>query len=281
MGCFWMVASMAAFAVEDAIVKAATESIPIAQVLVFFGIGGSLFYALFLSFAKEPIFLPEIKSRLMLVRAIFEITGRLFYVLSIAFIPLSVATIILQATPLVVIAGAVVVFGEKVGLYRWLAIIIGFFGVLIIVQPGTDTFSELSLLAVIGMIGFAGRDLASRAVPSTIGTSHLGLYGFLAVIVSGLILFAWSDKPFVYPDGKSSLLLIGVVVFGVLAYSCLMKAMRAGEVSVVTPFRYVRLLFGLVLGVYLFGETLTPGVLLGSTLIIGSGIFIVFQKSAT
>lgn len=268
---------MGGFAIEDAFVKVATKTLPIGEVLILFGLGGMLIYMGMLYFNREPLFIPDVLSRSMLIRVGFEITGRLFYVLAIALIPLSAATVILQATPLVVVAGAALVFGEKVGWYRWVAIIMGLLGVIVIVQPGTEGFSELSLLAIIGMIGFAGRDLASRAAPATIGTSLLGLYGFLSVVVSGVLYSIWADTPLVVPESEASLALMGSIMVGVLAYSCLMKAMKTGEVSAVTPFRYIRLLFGIALGILLFGEVLTPAILFGSILIVMSGLFIIWR----
>lgn len=208
---------------------------------------------------------------------VFEIIGRLFYVLAIAVIPLSAATVILQATPLVVVAGATLVFGEKVGWRRWSAIVIGLIGVIIIVQPGTDSFSALSLLAVIGMIGFAGRDLASRAAPKSLNTLILGFYGFIAVIVAGVLYALWRGETFVIPDARATLFMAAAVGAGVTAYSFLMKAMRTGEVSAVTPFRYTRLLFGIGLGIALFGESLTMPMLIGSGLIVASGLVILWR----
>lgn len=269
---------MGAFAIEDAFIKVATKTLPIGEVLIFFGLGGILVYVAFLYWSRAPLYIADVLSRPMMIRVGFEVTGRLFYVLAIALIPLSVATVILQATPLVVVARAVLVFGEKVGWRRWVAIITGLLGVIVIIQPGTKEFSELSLLAIIGMIGFAGRDLASRAAPATIGTSLLGLYGFMSVAVAGVLYSIWANIQFVIPRGESSLSPLGAVVFGVLAYSCLMKAMRTGAVSAVTPFRYTRLLFGIALGLLLFGESLAPEILIGSTLIVISGLFIVWRS---
>lgn len=268
---------MAGFAIEDSLIKLATRSIPIGEVLILFGLGGMLIYSGILRFKGESVFHPDVLSRPMIIRFGFEITGRLFYTLAIALIPLSVATVILQATPLVVVACAVVVFGEKVGWRRWAAIFIGLVGVIVIVQPGAGGFSNLTVLAIVGMLGFAGRDLASRIAPRTISTAHLGVYGFLAIVVAGIVYSIWANTPLVMPDGKTALFVIGATVFGVFGYSCLMKAMKTGEVSAVTPFRYTRLLFGVALGLLLFGESLTPAMVFGSILIVVSGLFIVWR----
>ncbi len=147
---------MAIFAVEDAFIKAAAVALPVGQILILFGLGGAFVFACLAWLNKEPLFVREVVSRPMRIRVVFEIVGRLFYVLAISVIPLSVATVILQATPLVVVAGAALIFGEKVGWRRWGAIFLGMIGVVVIVQPGTESFSVLSILAIIGMIGFAG-----------------------------------------------------------------------------------------------------------------------------
>ena len=268
---------MAIFAIEDAFVKAAAVTLPVGQILIMFGLGGAFIFACVIKLNDDPLFVREVVSRSMLVRVFFEVVGRLFYVLAIALIPLSAATVILQATPLVVVAGAALIFGEKVGWRRWTAIILGLIGIVIIVQPGTDSFSMLSILAVVGMIGFAGRDLASRAAPESLSTWILGLYGFLSIIVAGILVSVWQSTLYVQPNFEMSLYILGAVLAGVCAYSCLMKAMRTGEVSAVTPFRYTRLLFGIALGIALFGEQLSHSMMVGSALIVISGLFILWR----
>jgi len=268
---------MAVFAIEDSFLKSASATLPIGQVLIVFGFGGALIFAAIALRNNEHLFHRDVVSRPMRIRVFFEIAGRLFYVLAISLIPLSAATVILQATPLVVVAGAAVVFGEGVGWRRWTAILIGLIGVLVIVQPGTESFSMLSILAVIGMIGFAGRDLASRAAPASLSASILGVYGFLSVVIAGVLFSLWQGVLFVRPDAQTSLFLLGAIGSGVAAYTCLMNAMRTGEVSAVTPFRYTRLIFGIALGVMLFGEKLTVPMMVGSGLIVVSGLFILWR----
>lgn len=277
IGSLWMVLGMATFAVEDMFLKSASQSLPVGQVLVIFGIAGTIIFALIAKLNKEKLYTPEIQSKPMRLRVIFETIGRLFYILALALTPLSSATAILQATPLVVVAGAALIFGEKVGWRRWTAIFIGLIGVLIIIQPGTDSFSALSMLAVIGMLGLAGRDLASRAAPPSLSASILGFYGFLCVIVSGTLFSIWDAKSFIMPDQSASLYLAGAISFGIIAYTSLMKAMRTGDVSAVTPFRYSRLLFGVALGIFLFDEKLTATMVLGCALIVLSGLFIMWR----
>ncbi len=249
-GSLWMIASMAAFAVEDVFFKAAAAILPHGQILTIFGICGAL--------VDRHDLAP----------------GNVF--LAVALIPLSVATVILQAAPLVVVAGAVLIFGERASWRSWAAILVGFGGVLMILQPATEGFTALSILAVIGMLGFAGRDLASRGAPSTIGTLLLGFYGFLAVIVAGVLLSIWQGEAFVVPSLIAALAVGGALLFGLSAYVCLMKAMRTGDVSAVTPFRYTRLLFGIGAGVLIFGDEISLSMAVGTGLIVGAGIFLLW-----
>lgn len=277
-GALWMVAAMAGFAVEDALVKAASASLPVAQILMLFGGGGALVFAALARRNNEPLWSPAVASPVMRWRVLFEVLGRLFYMLALALTPLSSTTAILQATPLVVVAAAALILGEKVGPRRWSAVAIGLLGVLIILQPGASSFSWLSLLAVAGMLGFAGRDLTSRASPPSLSARILGLYGFLSIVLAGVIYGAWAQEAFVPLNASTGSFMAGAVLAGVLAYSALMTAMRTGDVSAVTPFRYTRLLFGVGLGVTLFGETLDVPTLVGCGLIVLSGLFILWRR---
>lgn len=276
-GIAWMVAAMAAFAVEDACVKAVARQWPIGQVLLLFGLGGMLAFAAFPRGDGARLLHPAARSRPMLVRAVFEFVGRLFYVLAIGLTPLSSATAILQATPVLVVLGGSLYFGERVGWLRWLAVIAGLAGVLIVLRPAATDFSMLSVLTVIGMVGFAGRDLASRAVPKVLQTRHLGFYGFATVLVAGGAYALWDGRPPVMPSVSSAMTLAAAVTSGVLAYACLMNAMRTGDIATVTPFRYTRLMFGLGLGVGVFGEQIDTPMLLGCGVILLSGGLIAWE----
>ena len=268
---------MAAFAVEDAFIKTATKQLPIGQVLMLFGAGGAMLFAYLTRRSGAELFNPQAFPKIMIIRAVCELVGRLFYVLAIALTPLSSATAILQATPIIVVLGAIVFFGETVGWRRWCSIVAGLIGVVIILRPAAADFSALSLLAVIGTLGFAGRDLASRAAPASINTWVLGLYGFLTVVVAGALYAWWDGTTFVWPTTNNLMGLAAAVGFGVFAYAALMKAMRSGSISAVTPFRYTRLIFGMSLGMVVFGERLDGPMIIGCLIVIGSGLFIWWQ----
>ena len=276
-GISWMVLAMAAFALEDAFVKRAAHDLPIGQVLLSFGLGGMLVFALTPKRDGGPLLQPAVLSRAMGVRAVFEVCGRLFFALAITLIPLSSATAILQATPVLVVLGSSLFFGERVGAVRWAAVGIGLLGVLVVLRPTADDFSALSLLTLVALVGFAGRDLASRAVPAALGTRHLGFYGFAAVVVAGTAVAAWDARPFVWPGATAAGLLAMAVLVGTAAYAALMKAMRTGDIASVTPFRYTRLVFGVALGVVGFGERFDAAMLAGCAVILCAGLLIAFD----
>lgn len=275
-GSLLMVAAMAAFAVEDMLVKTLTRSMPIGQVLMLFGLGGMAVFAAMARRRGLPAFSPALRTRALILRSVSEVAGRVFYTLAIALTPLSTASAILQATPLVVAAGAVLVFGEKVGWRRWAAIAAGFAGVLLILRPGMGGFDAMSLLAVCGMLGFAGRDLATRAAPKGMSNAQLGVIGFAMLVVAGALMLAWTGGA-VLPDARGWALLAGTVLSGVLAYGALTGAMRVGELSVVAPFRYTRLVFAMALGVLVFAERPDALTIIGSVIVVGSGLITILR----
>lgn len=271
-GAGLMTLAMALFALEDMFVKQAAKALPVGEVLMLFGLGGMISFAVLALASGQGLWHPAVASRLMGVKAGFEITGRLGYTLGIALTPLSNASAILQATPLVVVAGAALIFRERVGAARWVAVGVGFLGVLVILRPGLEGFVPAALWTVLGLLGFAGRDLATRAAPKVLTNFQLGLYGFAALIPAGAIILAVTGGA-VLPTLADLLPVLGATLFGVTAYWALTKAMRLGEVAVVTPFRYTRLLFALALGILVFGESLDAATLAGAALVVGSGVY--------
>lgn len=275
-GALFMTASMAGFAVEDVFVKAAAESLPLGQVLLTIGLLGMFTFAAMARARGEALLPAAFLSRPMLIRSGFEVTGRLFYGLAITLTALSTTSAILQATPLVVVAGAALVFGERVGWQRWAAVLVGFAGVMVILRPGAD-FSALSLLAVVGLLGFAGRDLATRAAPKGLSNRQLGALGFAMLAAAGALLLAVSGGARL-PDPATAVQLLAGAGFGMLGYHALTYAMRTGEVGAVTPFRYTRLVFAMVLAMALFGERPDLATWIGAALVVGSGVFALTRR---
>lgn len=273
-GAAWMVLAMTGFAIEDMLIKLIAARLPVGQIMVVFGLGGMALFAVLSWRDGQGLWHQAMRSRAMLLRSACEVTGRLFHSLAITLTALSSASAILQATPLVVAAGAVVFFGEKVGWRRWLSIFAGFCGVIMILRPGLAGFEPLSILAVIGMLGFAGRDLGSRAAPPGMSNLQLGVLGFAMLAIAGLIILSVTGGA-VMVTLQEAAVLICLIGVGVLAYFALTKAMRTGEISVIAPFRYSRLVIAVAFGVLVFGERPDLWTILGSVVIVLSGVVLI------
>lgn len=271
-GAAFMTLAMAGFAVEDLLLKFAARSLPAGEVLLIFGLLGTLGFALLAWRAGETPLPRGLLARPMLLRAGSEGLGRAGYTLALAFGTLSGTTAILQAAPLVVVAGAALIFGERVGPRRWAAVLAGFGGVMLILRPGTEALTPAAALAVLGMLGFAGRDLATRAAPPSLSNRQLGVAGFAMMLPTGAAILAWSGGA-VLPGPEAALALGAATGTGMLAYTALTRAMRTGDVSAVTPLRYTRLIFGVGLGVLVLGERPDAATILGAAIIAAAGVF--------
>lgn len=263
---------MAGFAVEDMFIKAAAATLPLGEILFLYGGAGLVVFLVLTARAGDRLLHPAYLSRALIVRSAFEVVGRLFYALAFVMGTLTSATAILQAAPLLVVAGAAVFLGERVSLRRWIAILVGFGGVMLILQPGPLGFGSGAWLALIGMVGFAGRDLATRAAAPALSHLQLGICGFTMLTLVGAAMCLWSGGLTV-PDAATALLLAGATVSGVAAYYALTVAMRTGDVGAVTPWRYSRLIFALLLGMVVFSERPDVMMLAGSVIVVGSGVF--------
>ncbi|MBT8408455.1 MAG: DMT family transporter, partial [Alphaproteobacteria bacterium] len=248
-----MILAMAGFALEDAFIKLAAGGLPLGPIVALFGLGGFLFFAGLKAARGGALITADSFAPAILWRALTEVIGRAGYFLGITLTPLSNASSILQASPLFVTLGAALVFGERVGWRRWLAIGMGFLGVLIVLRPGLEGFTAASLFTVVGTLGFAARDLGTRAAPKSLNNLQLAAYGFVVLIPTGLVLSLFTG-PAALPDAATYAFIAAAIVFGITGYYGITVAMRRGEIAVVTPFRYTRLIFALILGFAMFGE---------------------------
>jgi drug/metabolite transporter (DMT)-like permease len=175
--------------------------------------------------------------------------------------------------------GAMVVMkGDPVGWRRWSAILVGMLGVLLVIRPGMDSFQALSLLAVLGVLGLSLRDLATRRVPKSTSTFQLSFLAFLALVPASLLFMLGTGTAFAPMSGVQWLFMGAALTTGMVAYYGIVAAMRIGEISFVTPFRYARLLFAMVVGITIFGERPDLLTYVGATIIVASGIYTVWRE---
>ncbi|WP_238366819.1 DMT family transporter [Mesobacterium pallidum] len=282
-GAGFMVGAMCLFAVEDALFKSVAGTaagLSPGLATICFGLTALVLSCAYARGVGDPLWTRAYLGPRLLLRTAFEIMGRLFFALALAFTPLGTTSAILQATPLVVTAAAALFLRETVGPRRWLAMIVGFLGVLMILRPTPEAFRADALLAVAGMIGFAGRDLMTRAAPPEVTPRQLAILGFAVVTVAGLLIWSFETAPTRLPHPGEAARLLATGAVGLLAYTALTRAMRTGEVAVVTPFRYSRLLVALVFAVVLFGERPDGWTLAGAALIVASGLYTLMRSAA-
>lgn len=277
-GAVLMVLAMAGFAIEDMFIKLLADAVSVGQILTMLGIGGSLAFGAIVVAKGEPLFARQMLSAPIILRGLGDLIGALAFVSAIVLTPLSSASAILQATPLAVTLGAAVFLREPVGWRRWSAIFVGLIGVLLIIRPGLDSFESLSLLAVIAVFALALRDLATRRTPAIFSTMQLSFLGFIAIVPAGLSLMFFTGSAFVGLDTTQWLYIIAALSVGLFAYYAIVAAMRIGDVGFVTPFRYVRLVIALIIGVAVFGESPDALTLIGAAIIVASGIYTILRE---
>jgi drug/metabolite transporter (DMT)-like permease len=273
-----MVAAMAGFAVEDAIIKHLSALMPVGQVVLVIGVGGGAIFCLLARARGLRILTGEALRGPVLLRNLGEMVSAALVVLAIALIPLAVVTAILQAMPLVVTMAAALFLGEPVGWRRWAAILVGFAGVLMIIRPGSADFDPAALLAVGAVLALTARDLATRRVPATIHSLQLTAWGFLMVVPAGLLLLVVTLELPVAPTPGQWGWLLAALVAGTIAYTALVGATRIGDIAATTSFRYSRLIFAMAIGVTFFGERPDAMTLAGSALVVGAGLFTLWRE---
>ena len=276
-GSLLMVMAMAGFAAEDLFVKMLARDLPVGQLLMMLGAGGCAVFAIAAKAQGTRLVSPILTSRPVMLRNLGEIIAAISYVTALSLADLSTASAILQATPLAVTLGAALFMGAQVGWRRWSAILVGFGGVLMIVRPGFDAFDASSIFAVVSVIGLAIRDLATRAIPASVSSMQLSCYAFGTAVPTGALLLILGGGA-AMPTGTGWAFLLGALIFGVLGYYFIVGAMRIGEIAAVTPFRYTRLLFALILGVAILGERPDGWTLLGAAVIIASGLYTLIRE---
>ena len=267
-----MILSMACFAVEDTFIKLLSARLPATQILFSVGFGGALITLALAVTLNVNLADKILLNKHVISRTIADLFGAFFFTSAMVLIPMSLLASILQATPLFVTLGAAILLGEKVGWRRWSAIFIGFLGIIIILQPGYGSFQLVSLLGLAAVLCLALRDVVTRDMATEIPTLTVTFYACLAMGSAGFIAYPFFGTP-IMPTTFEAILLVCAAIIGVTGYFLIVLATRKGDVSVIAPFRYSRLLFSLVLASLILGEMLTLPILLGGLLVVSSGIY--------
>lgn len=276
-GILLLTIAMLFFAIEDTFIKLLTGRFSQWQIIAMLGLGGSLVFGVFASLKGRINFRDILTSKVLFARSIAEAAAAAAYVISLSKVDLLVTAAVFQATPLAITFGAAVFLKEDVGWRRWSAIIVGFIGVLIIIRPGLDGFQPASLWSLVAVAAVAARDLLTRSIPSSIPSTSVAFFAFFTLMVIGGPL-AISTGGFQPLSGNSLVFVPLAVLFGTGGYYAIVAAMRSGDVSAIMPFRYTRLIFSIMLGMLVFSESLDLMTVVGSFIIIVTGLFTFWRE---
>lgn len=277
-----IMASMASFTINDALMKLAAADLPFFEQIFLRGVVISLGLFLYARACGHMTATISSKDRLLsYVRVAAEAIGTVFFLSALYSIPIANLSAILQALPLTVTLAAALFFGETVGWRRIAAILIGFVGVAIIIRPGLDGFTAHSLYGVATVIAVTIRDMASRKLSADVPSSRIALMSAV-----GVTLFAGGgsmvlQEHWVATNAIETLLIFGAAVSLMIGYVTAVSGMRSGEIGFVAPFRYTSLLVALILGFVLFNEWPDALTMLGASIVVATGLFTIYREQKT
>lgn len=277
LGALLMMASMACFTINDALIKATGGALPLFQLLVLRGLFATVLIG-WLARSRGAIRfdIPRKDAWLIAGRSASEIGAAYFFLTALLNMPLANVTAILQVLPLTVTLGSAFFFKEPVGWRRFLAIAVGFCGMLLIVRPGTEGFSIWSVYALCAVLCVTARDLFTRRMSSHTPSLLVTLCASVAVMIAAGFASATIEWAPVTPI--LWLLLLSSSLFITGGYYFSVQVMRAGDVSFIAPFRYTGLIWALVLGFLVFAEWPDTLTLLGASIIVATGLFTLYRE---
>lgn len=272
-----MIGAMASFALVDAFVKLASRTQSAGQILAITSAAAFVVFAAWVRRDGGRLLAPEALNPALLIRNTGEVVGSVGIVTALSLAPLASVAALGQAQPLAVTMMAAVFLGETVGWRRWLAVLLGFAGVLVIMRPGMGAFDPNLLWVFLYIFGLAARDVASRALPPAVTTPFAVAWSMLPLALAGAAMVPFQGG-WQRVDGTSALWLAATTFWAAVALWMITSALRAGEVSTVAPFRYTRILFALSIAYVVFGERPDFWTWIGAGLIVGSGLYAFFRE---
>ncbi len=280
------IASALLFAIMQALVRWMGEAVPLGQVVFFRSAFAILPVVIIFAWRGELATAVRTGRPFgQLWRGLISVAGMFLNFAALARLPLVDATAISFAAPLITVAFAALFLGERVRIYRWSAVAVGFAGVLVMLWPhfdlehlmmaGSATTAIGAICALGSAFTNAGSVIQTRLLTNTESTSSIVFYFSLICAVSGLatLPFGW-----IAPDGPQLAALIALGVLGGLAHIMLTESYRYASASVVAPFDYTTMLWAFLLGYALFGEVPTKYVLVGATIVAGAGLFVIWRE---
>jgi drug/metabolite transporter (DMT)-like permease len=271
-----MVGAMACFIVNDSLVKLASASLPAGQLIFVRGLMASLLVLAVMRATGVPARPAQLVRGWVAGRAAIDAVASLTYLVSLFHLPIANATAINMASPLFIVALAGPLLGERVDGRRWLAIAAGFAGVLLVIQPRVEGFNAFALLCLFATLLHALRDFATRRVPAGVPSLAVTLATATAVtLLAGLMSI---PQGWVAIGLREWALLATASVFLAAGYHLIIRSVRAGDVSVVAPFRYSGLLFALLIGWIVWGDVPNALAWAGIGLLMAAGLYLIRRE---
>lgn len=268
-----MVVAMGFFTFGDLAVKlTAQNGVPIGQIVTILGVGMAIFFRLIMVREGQPVYHKKYLIRPVFLRCAGEIIATFGIIYAIALAPLSTVSALLQSLPLLLTLMGAMFLGERVGIHRILALLAGLIGVLIIIRPGLAGFDVYASLTLVGVVGMAMRDFATRITPSAITTASLSYHSSVTLAVAGLF-YMMATEGAVMPGGKALFFAFTMVLLAAFGTFTISVAMRLGDISVISPFRFVRIVFGAAAGIVILGETIDTPTIIGSMIVVAAGLY--------
>ena len=268
--------SSVAFVLNDVCVKLASDELPSGEIIIVRGVLATAMLAVGVVAMGAVRPLAILLTPMMLLRLASAAGATVFIVLALRYLPLATVITVLQVTPLTVIAGAAIIYRERVGWARWLAALTGFLGVVLIVRPGGG-FGIAAYLALAALVFTTTRDLTTKGLHHDIPSIFVAAASAAAITVAGLLVVPF-DTPWQMPSGWVWWLMILSAASLFVANTAIIMAMRRGEMSVIAPFRYVMVPLSLLLGYWLWGDVPDSIASLGIGLVLAAGLYTLHRE---
>ena len=267
-GIAMMLLGILLFSVNDALGKWLVATYTVGQVILLRSAAALIVLAPFAVREGATAFLRPQQPGLQILRVVLgAIESTLFYA-AVAYLPLADTMTIWLAAPVWAVVLASFLLGEKVNAARWLAVVVGFVGVAVALNPSGAALSMPALIALVGSVLFAAMMIAGRKLRATSDVVLVGWQTF-ATFVVGLILLpmGWVTPTLI---DFTLLSLLGIVAM--IAHICVTRSLKLAEASVVVPYQYTLIVWALLFGWLVFGDWPTPAMLLGAALIVTAGL---------
>ena len=273
LGFLYMFMSICAFSLMDVIVKWSVDY-PIGQVLFFRGFFGIIFY--FFVIPKERLhnFYLTKRAGLHFLRCSSGLIALVSIFIALRELPLATVVSISFAAPIFTTILSIFLLSEKVGIFRWLAVLVGFAGILIITEPGISELNIYYLFPIVFCLGLSYVAITIRQLSSTEPVWLISFYFSLSITLLSLFTI---PQGWVMPSLNHLLLLSLIGIFGGVANLWLSQSYKYSEVSLVTPLKYLALVFAIIFGYFIWGEIPTIKTLIGAFLVIISTL-IIFRR---